>query len=299
MTRSGVGREVVPEDEGIVTILRDPGPTTSRRFLEAWYGPPRLDPQPLPEGRSPLAVRELASIVARWPRAFHQNHLEVDGPLIDGRFRQFYLENQSTYEWAVEETDPDGLVWGRDCYEEDWHPERETLARFLVQAVVFEAILGTGWGDEGHHERRPGYLATRFVPDPTARFIGGANVPVGSASHADAMLEGLEPIPYGAWRWPSDPTAFLASHDAIGYRCPNGDGFNVFIASRRPEALSHIAQIPGLEVNLLIEMDEDVVLEQGEAVLRQVLADATRPDPVTGELPQDPGSQIARLLLGP
>lgn len=287
----------MPEDDGIVAILRDPGPTTSRRFLEAWYGPPRLGPQPVPEGRSPLAARELASVVARWPRTFHQNHIEVDGPLIDGRFRRFYLENQSTYEWAVEQEDPDGLVWGR-WDEGEWQPERETLSRFLIQAVVFEAILDSGWGDEGHRERRPGYLASRFVPDPTARFIGGANEPAVSASHAEAMLAGLERLPYGAWRWPSDPTDFFASDDAIGYRGPNGDGFDVFIASRRPDALSHIAEIPGLEATLLIEMDENVILEQDEAVLRQVLADATRPDPATGELPQDPGSQITRLLLG-
>lgn len=285
-------------NDSILTLLRDPGPETIERFLAAWYGPARLAAQPIPPGAAPLAVRELAALVARWPRSFRCNHLEVEGPRLGDRHRLFYREAQSVFEWAVEADGSAVLVWGREAPDGEWLREREPLPRFLVQAMLVEAVMDIGWGDEGSWERPAGYLASRFVADPAARFIAGASAVGITEPQADEMLAGQTAIPYEAWRWPTDPTVFYAGDDALGLRNRRPDGTcDVFVAARRSAAIAHVARFAELE-GLLLEPDAETDLDTSEMELRRIQAEVWRRRGLMRRLPQDPFSQSMRRSLG-
>jgi hypothetical protein len=284
-------------EESIFSILATPGSGTVQRFLEAWYGAAPREPQPLPEGASPLAVRELAAMIARWPRAFGQNHLEVDGALLDGRFRRFMRENQSVVEWAVDETGPDGVVRFREVPDGLWLAEAATLGHFPVQAVVFEAISDAGWGDRGRWERPAGYLASRFVPEPGTRFIAAASAVSAGDVIRETLLTGLEPLPWDPWLWPAEPTVFFAGQDAIAWSCLHDSDSDTFVAARQAKALDHLRGRKGID--LLLREDPETDLESAEAEFRRVQTRVWRRSGPLRRHPQDEFSKSMRRSLPP
>jgi hypothetical protein len=135
----------------------------------------------------------------------------------------FYIENQSVDEWAVDPAnDPDPVVWVRERTPEGpWRRERESLSRFLIEMVVFEAILGSEVA-----------ASCADVPPP----------------QLDSVIARLELMPYRPWTWPIDPTRFYASDDVLAYAStrPTGDA-EVFVAGQTRAATNDLDGIEGIE----------------------------------------------------
>src|SRR5688572_2836062 len=192
-------------------LLRDPSSGTAWTFLERWHGAPTREPDQILHGGLPEPLRAFAARVRRWPDAIVQNGFANDpDDMRDGDKRVFFLENQGVYLWATDGAGADPVVWGRfNEPGERWQAEREPLSGFLLQVVVFEAILGSDHGA----------LASGVPLD-----------------QLEAMLGPMKRLPLGAWRWPSEPGWFFASDDALAFACPIGrrpgdpsDHFDVWI----------------------------------------------------------------------
>jgi hypothetical protein len=99
------------------------------------------------------------------------------------------------YEWATRAGEEDPPVYGRfNEPGEPWEREREPLSRFLVQVAMSEAVMGAD------HHASAAWLAL----DAT-----------------EEVLSTLVELPYGAWRWPSDPTRFFGREDVLAVVAPN------------------------------------------------------------------------------
>jgi hypothetical protein len=213
----------------LIDHLGDPEPVTVRAFLEWWHGQPTRPPVRVEDGPLPEPIRVLASLAAVWPRAFAQNKLAAGPDLLRDQDRiVFYVENQGVYLWATDGIGRDPVVWGRfNDPGERWLAEREPLSRFLVQIVMFEAIMGA-------------------VHAASASWL--------SLAQLEAILEPLQQAPFGSWRWPAEPTWFYTGDDLLAIANPNGptpagpaDRFEVFVAARRPDALAYLAEISDVE----------------------------------------------------
>jgi hypothetical protein len=164
-----------------------------------------------------------------WPSAFVQNHL-VDDPkdVRDGDKRVFYAENQWVYVWATDGSAADPTVWGRYVGQGDrWQAEREPLSHFLLQILVFEAIMG----------------------GPYRAFGFGI-----SLAQVEVALGPMRRLPLGSWRWPSEPGWFYASAQLLGFVNPSvtqpgapTDRFDIMVAGRTADPLSYLAAIEGVE----------------------------------------------------
>jgi hypothetical protein len=209
-------------------LLRQPSEETPWAFLERWHGAPTREPAPIPAGDLPESVRAFAARVTRWPDAMVQNDLANDpDDMRDGDKRVFFVENQGVYLWATDGKGADPVVWGRfNEPGERWQAEREPLSGFLLQIVVFEAILGSDHG-----------ALASWIP----------------FHQLAAVLGPMKRLPLGSWRWPSEPGWFFASDDALAFVCPNGrwpgdpsDHFDVWIAARTSEPLARLSAIAGV-----------------------------------------------------
>jgi hypothetical protein len=213
----------------LVDLLREPPDDAIVRFLEAWHGPATGQAGQPSRSTLPEAVRQLESLAQRWPNAFAQNSLAADPDWArDGDKRVFYIENQAVYLWATNGVGDDPVVWGRFNGGSDrWFAEREPLSRFLLQAVIFEAIMGAPHG---------------------------AAVSAIALSQLESALGPLERLPFGSWRWPIEPTWFYAGADALAIVNPNGkmpegpaDHFDIFIGARAPAALAYLREVEGID----------------------------------------------------
>lgn len=198
----------------VLDTLREPGrPETLERFLVEWHGDaPRGDE---PFGLMPEPLRRLYSLVEHRPGVFVQNQLLPAGELepVDGKLL-FYVENQGVYYWATGTDGDDAAVWGAASEHGPWEREEDPLSRFLVAAVLFEAIFAA------EH---------------------GAAVAATQRDCLEALLRPLERLPLGAWRWPEWPTEFSANDGVAAVSNPNGPGyFDVVIAAREAEALAYL-----------------------------------------------------------
>jgi hypothetical protein len=212
----------------LVDLLREPPDDAIVRFLEAWHGPATGQARQHSPNALPEVVRELEFLADRWPGTFAMNSLTQDPEWArDGDKRVFYVENQAVYFWATDGIGKDPAVWGRFSGSGSrWFAEREPLSRFLLQIVVFEAIMGA---------QHAAAVAALALP------------------HIEAALEPLERLPFGSWRWPIEPTWFYAGADVLAIVNPNGkepegpaDRFDIFLGARTAEALAYLREVDGV-----------------------------------------------------
>jgi hypothetical protein len=206
-----------------VTAIRPDG---LEEFLSAWFGPPLDDPGPAPEGPYdiiPGALRKFYGLMSGWPGLFKQNELLGPNELSQAEGRiVFYVENQGVFAWATEPSGEDPPVWGRwNEPGEEWQREEEPLSRFLIQAVLFEATLQAPFRAS----------AAWLEPDELAR-----------------ALDPLEPLPYGAWRWPGYPTRFHGAQDIVAVVMPNtteedDSSSSMFVGARTDEAIAFLEDV--------------------------------------------------------
>jgi len=192
-------------------------------FLAAWFGAPReRRPEELP-ALAPKALKDFHSLVASWPGLFIQNQLLGPGELSQAEGRiVFYVENQEVFAWATEPGGGDPPVWGRwNEPGEEWQLEEEPLSRFLVQALLYEAALQAPFRAS----------AAWLEPDELAR-----------------ALEPLDPLPYGAWRWPAYPTRFHGAEDVVAVVMPNATeeddrSSSLFVGARAEDAITFLEDV--------------------------------------------------------
>jgi hypothetical protein len=142
----------------------------------------------------------------------------------DGDRRAFYVENQDGYVWSTDgDRGSDPVVWGRSTSESAWSAEREPLSRFLVQVLIFEAVIGADHA---------------------------ATAPRMTLPELEELLAPLSTLPFGAWRWPSEPTWFYAGEDILAIAGPNDTSptrfashYNVFISARTAAALAYARRL--------------------------------------------------------
>ena len=138
-------------------------------------------------------------------------------------FTTFYVENQDVYLWAVKEMGTDPEVYGQFKGDEPWTAEDVRLSEFLIQALLFEVVMGAPYGASASWE-------TEDVVDRIA-----AHVP---------------PLKAGTWRWPSSPTRFYGKSGACAVTCPNGEadgvlGYSIWIGAKTGEPLAFLHDIAG------------------------------------------------------
>ena len=176
-------------------FFRDPGPEAWERFLVGWHGPGAAGtPEPAhPEGM-PDPLRHFHGLIAKWPDAVVQNHLVTR---IDGEKLIFYVENQGVCEWATSPEDGDPQSGSADSLgdeRDEWQLEDPPLSAFLLQLLAFEAAIGAEHG-----------ASVAWLDRPTLARV----------------IEPLERLPFGAWRWPAYPTDFYANDDVVAIVAPN------------------------------------------------------------------------------
>jgi hypothetical protein len=158
----------------------------------------------------PAPLRRFYDVIRRWPDAIAQNVVLVPPELpplrqeawttrIDDGKLIFYVENQGVCEWATSREEVDeapvwirGSTLGRELG--TWEPEEPPLSAFLVQLLVFEAVMS----------------ATH-----------GASVAWLDRSTLARVVEPLHHLPFGAWRWPSYPSEFYAGDRILAFVGPN------------------------------------------------------------------------------
>jgi hypothetical protein len=196
------------ETVNLLATLLQPDATSVQRFLTDWYGEHRpeygLPPDEI-ESFVPPPLRDFYAFAGRWEGIFVQNRFARPHELerVDGHVA-FYVENQGVFAWAAEAHGEDPPVWGTwdvpsgivgwEFEREQWIREEEPLSRFLLQVVLFEAVIGA----------REQAAASWLGPDEQKR-----------------LRERFVDLPLGAWHWPDYPTRFYARDDALAVVCPN------------------------------------------------------------------------------
>jgi hypothetical protein len=191
-------------------------------FLDDWHGTPaaRASDDDGLRVAVPDALRAFYGAVARQPDAIVQNRLIPPQELRpDGDRFVFYVEGEGVYEWATQAGEGDPPVYGRfNEPGEAWEQEREPLSRFLVQVAMFEAVMGA------EHHASAAWLA---------------------ADATEQVLSTLVELPYGAWRWPSDPTRFFGREDVLAVVAPNRtsygeEHFSIDVGAKTPGTLGFL-----------------------------------------------------------
>jgi hypothetical protein len=193
-----------------------PGPRMAalRAFVEAWHGIALPAAPVRPAGLEMLAM--LDDLMRRTPHLVVQNTVlpVEDRTPIEGRVI-FYVENQGVCEWATEPTGDDPPVWYRECEPgAPWQREAEPLSGFLLQLVLFEAMMGAPYG---------------------------ASAACVEAEVGLALEARMAPLPLGPWLWPWPyPSRFYARSGAILHIAPLDEErtqFALWLGARHPRAL--------------------------------------------------------------
>jgi hypothetical protein len=194
-----------------------------RGFVERWHGP--LRPQ---DGVPEEALREkaLPAPLRAWLKAGGRRGEVLSGQgrllppealVADGEgLLPFYEENQGVYAWATRAEGEDPEVLGRDSTAEPWTPEGMTLSGFLLEAALFEAVLGA----------------------PYAAYTAQA-----SDALVARALAPLVALPLAPWRWPAHPTRFFAGGGVLAATCPHDPAegtHDLWLAARTPAALAYL-----------------------------------------------------------
>ena len=186
-----------------------------RIFASRWFGVAADAPE-RPLAGVPLPLRVLhglvdARAVCRQDRFVPAEELRLDD---DGKL-VFFVENQGVYAWATDD-DADDPPVSRRLREHGapWVHESDSLAAFVAQALVREAIWGAPF--DARHEaldaRRLSRLAKR-VP--------------------------LLPLP----PWRASRERFYGGGGVIGFASPNGPEFTVHLGARDRAALESLEDL--------------------------------------------------------
>jgi hypothetical protein len=198
----------------VFEILAQPRAEAIERFLTSWYGPRTVEsalPEPGRSTQMPAPLRRFYDLIRRWPDAIVQNVVLAPPELpdlrkeawaetyIDDGKLAFYVENQGVCKWATSREEVDEApVWIRgetlDREMDTWELEEPRLSAFLVQVIVFEAVIGANHG-----------ASVAWLDRPTLARV----------------VEPLHRLQFGAWRWPSYPTEFYAGDRVLAVAGPN------------------------------------------------------------------------------
>lgn len=181
-------------------------------FIERWYGA-----APSLRGRSELGrvgpplLRRILAVRSELPDLFAQNHLVAPEDLaIEGGRVEFLRENQGACAWATEPEGADPRVWCRlNATAEPWVEEPEPLSGFLIEAVLFEAILCARFG-----------ASTSLVDEATV----------------NAILAHVDPLALARWHW--GRARFYARGGVLAMTMENDGAVDVWLAAKSPLALS-------------------------------------------------------------
>jgi hypothetical protein len=195
-----------------------PDSTTSGRwsaliaFVERWYGKPVDQAAIVVQTKlGPPLVRKMIGLHAAVPEVMQHNHLvQPDELELEEGKVVFLVENQAVCLWATEPAGEDPIVWYRNNVQgEPWIEEPERLSGFLIQAVLFEAILHARFGASG-----------TALPGETVR----------------AILAQVAPLGNGRLNWGG--ARFFACDGALVMIMGDDGASDVWLAARTPLALS-------------------------------------------------------------
>jgi hypothetical protein len=235
--------------QALSTILGEPPAQAMELFLASSHGPRAVEPitsEPMGSTTMPAPLRRFYDVLGGWRKVVVQNvvlappetphlaeeqwataHVE-DGKLV------FYVENQGVCEWATSPEDTDeapvwirGSTLGGDL--DDWELEKPPLSAFLLQLLIFEAIMGASNGvSVAWHDRQ----ALAQVVEPLAR-------------------PQTDP-----WRWPSYPGEFYAGDRVLAFAGPNpgpdetestAENVSLALAALDSDALAYLDDLPHLD----------------------------------------------------
>ncbi len=183
-------------------------------FVQRWYGAtPRVTRARERRRAGPALLHRVLDLAGQVRPLFKQNHLvRADELVVDDGRVTFLVENQGVCLWATEPEGDDPLVWYRNNDEgEPWIEEAVPLSRFLVQAVLLEAVLGASFGG-----------STTGIPSSTL----------------DAFRARLDPIGDRRWNWCG--ARFYARDGALAVVLEDTD---LFLAGRSPHALTPLLDL--------------------------------------------------------
>jgi hypothetical protein len=191
-------------------------------FLRTWHGIPDIREVPTTPQVPSLLARLLRLCQSNPAICSKQNRL-ISPVEVGDRLLCFYVENQGVYRWAYRPDGDDPVVLGKPSETDDWLPEQERLTGFLLQVCLFEALFSA-----------PYTASAAWLP---------------AEALANVLDRGrLRPI-LTPWRWPENPTAFLASDGAIGITSERHEedgsvgGFDVMLAALDLEPLAYLPEI--------------------------------------------------------
>ena len=122
----------------------------------------------------------------------------------------FLWENQGVCLWATAPDGEDAAVWYRNNEEgEPWLEESAPLSLFLIQAVLFEAIMHSRFG-------------AHTISLPSAQ--------------VQPLLARLDPLGSEIWKWGG--ARFYGRHGALMMTMEQEGAANVFLAARTPADLT-------------------------------------------------------------
>lgn len=187
-----------------------------RVFIERWYGPTAASGERALPANFPEPLRVLYEL-ARGRTLFAQNKLKAASDLAveDGKLT-FYVENQGVCEWAIEpgKDDPPVLVRGNE-WGDPWNEEAPTLSGFLIQAVIFETVLG----------------AAHF----------SASTDGADADELRKLKCHVKPIALPPWA--RSMTTFLASNGIVGFASKDADLYRIELAAHDKEPFDRIEDV--------------------------------------------------------
>jgi hypothetical protein len=187
-------------------------------FVNAWHGIPTLPP--VAGGtRIPSLLGQLLALGHTHPAICSRQNRLIDPVEVDDGLLCFYVENQGVYRWAYQPGEPDPVVVGRYHGANDWVEEQQRLSGFLLQILLFEAAFSV-----------PYSASAAWLPSEELAAV--------------LTLGGLRPV-LTPWRWPTHPTRFFASDEAIAVtssqRSTAGTvGTDIMVAAQRPQPLAYL-----------------------------------------------------------
>jgi hypothetical protein len=213
----------LPDVGWMAKIADDPGAALTD-FVQAWFpetyrdlGDLTVGPWDVPD---PLAG--FYRLARRRPKLLGvQNFIEAperwyEGP--DGLI-VFGHENQGAFKWLFDPRRAEPEVWiDQDMH--DLRREREALGGFLIQFAMHEAMMAA-----------PYRAGLRDVTGERVR----------------QLAEGWSPLPWSAWRWPTDSTYFHAAPGLIAtVREQSGGGFEIWAGGVHRSVLDRLvaADVP-------------------------------------------------------
>ncbi|GIE83066.1 hypothetical protein Aph02nite_90160 [Actinoplanes philippinensis] len=187
-----------------------------RGFLQSWYADvPPVQPEkteaPMP---LPAALAAFYELAARRPviygvhnTVYPPHELEYDE---DEGGVVFAAENQGVWVKAFDPEEQDPLVY------DDGEPDEERLGGVLLQFALVEAVM-------------------------SAPYAGHALI---SEEQRDRFVAGLTRVPLAPATFPEQDTVIHVGPDLVAISCPEDDGYQLSVASRRRAALA-VLRDPG------------------------------------------------------